>query len=174
MLLKFSHYNHKDLNKAHYSDPTCAKHDRWIILTISVSVKEQVGNRLSAEPDLFEDDVVAVVTLWLDAEIASDVARVDVVTRPLRVVEVTPERWIKRWKKKFGNKGSLINSVTQILTLFNPNPSVFCTVGLNYKHLNNELLFVWFSDVRYSNDSPVFRPQFKYWFSIQMMVWKQD
>ena len=55
-----------------------------------------MGNRLSAEPDLFEDDVVAVVTLWLDAEIASDVARVDVVTRPLRVVEVTPERLNKR------------------------------------------------------------------------------
>ena len=41
---------------------------------------------------------------------------------------------------------------------------------LNNKYLNNELTLVWYSDVRYSNGSSVFRPPFKYQPGIQMVV----
>ena len=53
------------------------------------------------------------------------------------------------------------------------------TLGI-WKHLNNgniwitNLNIVQYSDVHYSNGTLVFRPPFKYWCRIQMVVWITD
>ena len=48
-------------------------------------------------------------------------------------------------------------------------PIIVYSGDLNNEHLNNGLLLVWYSDVRYSNGSLVFRPPFEYWSGIQVV-----